>query len=232
MRKLCRPRAVLRKPLTLGPIRPRVSGGSRSARRRLWPSARPGSPGGTAAPGSPGGTAARAEVPPKGDCGCLLLNGGGPAGVNGPGAHLPTVSRQVGYRICRIVCRVSARGSAAVGNRGHAGSVLVVGLAGPGQRLSKEADLTGAGLGVRRGAAPVARPCRAASRRGQPGTPRSPGTHASSPASRATSTASHDTPPPPRSVDTAPEGRLIERFFGYVTADLLQRSDTPQRASP
>lgn len=165
MRKLCRPRAVLRKPLTLGPIRPRVSGGSRSARRRLWPSARPGSPGGTAAPGSPGGTAARAEVPPKGDCGCLLLNGGGPAGVNGPGAHLPTVSRQVGYRICRIVCRVSARGSAAVGNRGHAGSVLVVGLAGPGQRLSKEADLTGAGLGVRRGAAPVARPCRAASRR-------------------------------------------------------------------
>ncbi len=55
------------------------------------------------------------------------------------------------------------------------------------------------------------------------GTPKSPGTPASSPASNATSTGSPDTPNPTRNLDPAAEGRLIERWFGFLTEQKIRR---------
>jgi prevent-host-death family protein len=68
-------------------------------------------------------------------------------------------------------------------------------------------------------------PSCARTHRPEAGTPKSPDTPASARASPATSTDSHTATHPGQPLDTDRQGRLIERFFAYVTADLLQRSD-------
>jgi hypothetical protein len=56
------------------------------------------------------------------------------------------------------------------------------------------------------------------------GTPKSPGTHASSPASKSTSTGSTDTPKKTKTLDPTPQSRLVERWFAELTNRKLRRS--------
>jgi hypothetical protein len=49
------------------------------------------------------------------------------------------------------------------------------------------------------------------------------GTHASSPASKSTSTDSPDTPEKTKTLDPAPQGRLIERWFAEIQRRCLDR---------
>jgi hypothetical protein len=54
------------------------------------------------------------------------------------------------------------------------------------------------------------------------GTPKSPGTHVSSPAFKSTCNASPEPPKQDTPPDPAPEGRLIERWFGLLTDKLIR----------